>query len=419
MPESLPDNPNLDWLRKEAKRLLDELRKTDPSARLSTAQLEIARRHGFPSWRSLKAQIDSRTIEGQLIDAARKGDAKVVERLLDEHSDKLHLKVPPYDGTLLHVAAQHGQLAVVDLLLKRGSDPNAREGGDNTYAMHWAAAQGHLDIVRLLADAGGDVVGAGDDHQLEVIGWSAFGPHREVADFLVSRGARHHIFSAIAFDDADEVRRVIANDPSAVNRRMSRNENHQTALHFAIHGNRQEIVALLLELGADPLAVDGWGFPAAAYAVTADADRLVMERIRAMLDAELDSAARGKRKPNVNMMDLLAVLAHHDWGMADRLLRESVETEGTLHLMAKRGDAGAAKWLLEHGANPSALWNHWDAEVTPLHLAALGDHPDVARVLLDGGADPKIKDSKHDSDALGWAEFFQRGEMVQLLRDRA
>ena len=128
-----------------------------------------------------------------MIDATRTGDVKTLEELLDEHSDKLHLNVPPYDGTLLHVAAQHGRLAVVDLLLKRGFDPNAREAGDNTYAMYWAAANGDLDIVRLLADAGGDVVGAGDDHQLEVIGWSAFGEHRQVADFLVSRGARHHI----------------------------------------------------------------------------------------------------------------------------------------------------------------------------------------------------------------------------------
>ena len=71
----------------------------------------------------------------------------------------------------MHLAAPH--LAAVELLLKRGLDVNAREKGDNTYAMHWAGAAGRLDVVRRLADAGGDVVGHGDDHQLDVIGPSA------------------------------------------------------------------------------------------------------------------------------------------------------------------------------------------------------------------------------------------------------
>ena len=388
MPEPLPDKPNLDWLRMEAKRRLGELRKSEPAARLASAQLEIARRYGFSSWRALKAHIDSLTIDGQLIAAARDGDAKTLAALLEKYPDKMHVRVPPYDGSLLHIAATHGHLAVVDLLLARGFDPNLREGGDNTYAMHWAAAHGHLDIVRRLADAGGDVVGSGDDHQLDVIGWAAFSQNRAVADFLVSRGARHHIFSAIAFNDPDEVRRVVERDPSAVNQRMSRNENHQTALQFAVRMKRRSLVELLLELGAEPLAVDGWGFPVATYATDTETDRAVMERIR----------------------DGIAALALHDWAAVGD------PPASALHLMSKRGDVEAVKWLLANGANPSAIWSHWDSDLTPLHLAILGDHPDVARVLIEAGADPAIRDSKHDSDALGWAEFFKREDIVRLLR---
>ena len=91
--------------------------------------------------------------------------------------------------------------------------------------MHWAAAAGRLDVVTRLAEAGGDVIGAGDDHQREVIGWATCWDgcddeaHRAVADFLVSRGARHHIFSAIAMNLGDDVRRIVAADPSALNHR--------------------------------------------------------------------------------------------------------------------------------------------------------------------------------------------------------
>jgi ankyrin repeat protein len=424
---SLPDAPNLDWLRKQAKRRLGELRRTSPDAQLSDAQFDLARQYGFPSWRALKAHVDSLTIDGQLVEAAKTGDVEILTRLLDAHPGQLHLRAKPYETSLLHFAAQHGRLAAVDLLLKRGLDANTREKGDNTYAMHWAAAGGHVDVVRRLADAGGDVVGHGDDHEIEVIGWASCwdgcddDAHRAVVDLLVSRGARHHIFSAISMNLADEVRRIVAADPSALNKRQSRNENHRTPLHFAVARNRPEMVALLLELGADPLAVDGSGQPVAAYATSPDIDRRVMEKIRAMTAAELTSADRGHRQPRGGPMDLLALVALGDMDTAEQMLRENAgliaPAGGVLHLMAKRGDLRAVKWLLEHGADPGARWAHWDSDVTPLHLAVLGGHADVVRVLVDAGADPAIRDTKHDSDAIGWAEFFGRPEIVEILRD--
>jgi ankyrin repeat protein len=293
--------------------------------------------------------------------------------------------------------------------------------------MHWAAAAGHLDVVRRLADAGGDVVGHGDDHELEVIGWATCwdgcddAAHRAVAEFLVSRGARHHIFSAISMNLGDEVSRIVAADPSALNRRMSRNENNQTPLHFAARMNRPEMVALLVELGADPLAADGGGQPIASYAKGREVDRRVMEAIRALTTAELTSAERGHRAARGGALDLVASLSLGDWGTAARLIRDNVElltSGGALQLLAKRGDAPAVKWLLDHGADPNARWTHWDADVTALHMAAWSGNVEVARLLLAAGADPGIRDSKHDGDAMGWAEHFERREIRGLLEGR-
>src|SRR5918998_2392876 len=96
-------------------------------------------------------------------------------------------------------AARIGDLKAVEAILGNGVDVNARDAGDNATALHWAAAAGALDVVRALVDAGCDVHGHDDDHYLSVIGWATcWAPHAEVAEFLVQRGARHHIFSAVA-----------------------------------------------------------------------------------------------------------------------------------------------------------------------------------------------------------------------------
>jgi len=307
----------------------------------------------------------------------------------------------------LHLAAFAGHLQAVDLLLKRGLDVNVREKGDNTYAMHWAAAAGHLDVVRRLAEAGGDIVGRGDDHELEIIGWASTwddgddDAHRAVVDFLISRGARHHIFSAIALNLADEVRRIVAADPSALTKRMSRNENYQVPLQFAVRMNRPEMVKLLLELGADAASTDGTGTPAIAYAADPEVDRRVIEAL----------TSRGN-------MDVFSALALGDETTAARLVAEDGGRidDSVLPMMAKRGDASGVKWLLDHGADPNVRWAHWEAVLTPLHLAASRGHADVVRLLLAAGADPAIRDSMHDSDPIGWAEFFQQPEIVEIIK---
>jgi ankyrin repeat protein len=420
----LPDNPNLEWLRKQAKARLGELRKSNPDAKLAEAQFRLAKQYGFSSWRALKQQVDSLTLEAQIIETARKGDVKRLAKLLDEHPDKLHLKVPPYEASLLFPGAGSGSVETVDLLLKRGLDVNYREHGDNTYAIHWVAAQGNLEMVRKLADAGGDVIGEGDDHGGGVIGWASCwegcddDAHGAVVDFLISRGASHHIFSAVAMNVADEVRRIVAADLAALNQRQSRNENHATPLHFAVKMKRPQMVELLLELGADPLSVDGAGMPVAAYATNPEIDLPVMRKIRQMTLAELVSSVRGHRSLNVGLMDVVAAAALRDWQTAAKVVEANHQLmgKGALHLLSKRGDATGTKWLLGHGANPSSLSAHWDSDVTPLHLAAAQGHADVVRLLLEAGADSTIRDSKHDGDALGWAEFFRKPEIVRILK---
>jgi ankyrin repeat protein len=170
---------------------------------------------------------------------------------------------------------------------------------------------------------------------------------------------------------------------------MSRHENRQLPLHFAVRRNRPQIVALLLELGADAAATDAYGVTAAGYAAAPEVGRDVIEIL----------ARRGR-------LDLFSALALGDEETAGRFLDErgSAQADGALHLLAKRGEERAVRWLLDRGADPNARWSHWDASVTPLHLAAAQGHVGVVRLLLAAGADPSVRDSKHGGDAAGWAE---------------
>jgi hypothetical protein len=67
----LPDRPNLDQLRRQARELLraavdgephavGRLRAVSPRVTLSAAQLALAREYGFPSWAALKAEVARR-----------------------------------------------------------------------------------------------------------------------------------------------------------------------------------------------------------------------------------------------------------------------------------------------------------------------------------------------------------------------
>jgi|GEM_PF-1283248 len=303
MPKSpLPERPSLEYLKKLAKERLQKVRRSDPQAKLAGAQLAVARDHGFSSWRALKAEIEKRQAgqaaqtpgdenAARFFEACAKGDSETLRHLLASDPSLARAGDPrgQYTGwTGLHSAAQGGHLAATRLLLQHGADPNAREAGDNTYPLHWAAANREVEVVRVLLDAGGDPHGIGDVHALDAIGWATFyhepggvpGDKPEVAALLVEHGGRHHIFSAISLGDRDLIRDVVRQDPKALERRMSRFEGGQTALHFAMGLKRYNILDLLIELGADVEAEDENGHTVLASAMMRG-DREAISRLHA------------------------------------------------------------------------------------------------------------------------------------------
>jgi ankyrin repeat protein len=477
--KTLPAQPNLEHLKNEAKQRLKALRAQQPRAQLTEAQLAVARDYGFASWRALKAHVHQitrkrmfaaaragdietvrRTFEGgfdpsltdddgrtihqigktggsqaiellarefqerrdrpaaveqavkAILDAAEKGRADELGRLLDAHPDLIDARGGNLCGrTALHIAAWRNRGACARLLLERGADVRIRDYGDNAYALHFAADAADLDVVTLLVEAGSDVIGEGDDHQVGVLGWATcFARVREdVAAYLLAHGAKLNLWCAIALDREDEVRGFIAHDSSCLRERMSRNEHYRTPLHHAAAKNRPRMVRLLLDLGADPNATDAAGMTALATASQEHADFAIVTLL----------LAAGAK------LDFVSALFLGRYEAAEAMLRDDPSRIGphgrdtiALHLSVSKRNAAAVRWLIAHGADVNAKGNLWDCGHAALHMTAESGAVDMARLLLDAGADPNIRDDKYDATVLGWAEFCEQAQIAELVRGR-
>ena len=233
MPTALPSQPHIDWLKKTAKQRLAALHAIDPSAKLAQAQHDVAREYGFANWRALKAHVDTVSLDGQLVNAAVKGDARELDRLLTEHPQKMSVTGGQWKMPLLHLAASEGHLDCVDVVLARGFGVDTRDRLDNATALHWAAQGGHIPVIDRLLDAGADIDGEGDEHAIGVIGWATCFKHvqRAAAEHLLARGAKPTIFSAVALDRGDLVQALVEGNPTllAAKMRPVRTTSHAAA----------------------------------------------------------------------------------------------------------------------------------------------------------------------------------------------
>jgi hypothetical protein len=76
--------------------------------------------------------------------------------------------------------------------------------------------------------------------------------------------------------------------------------------------------------------------------------------------------------------------------------------------------------LIEHGAkvNLQATFGgltHGQG-VTALHMASQCGHLAMVRMLIEKGADPKIKDDLYHSDAAGAAAYFGRNDVRDYIK---
>jgi ankyrin repeat protein len=364
MSDALPARPNLEWLKKTAKQQLRELRSRDPAVKLADAQLALARRHGFSSWRALKAHIESLVAAPANMDDERVaaflrdvggGRIDAIKTTLAATPEIVNAVGPhPYWGGRpqgLHVSIETKRRDVFDLLLEAGADVN----GSNDHYDHWSPLM--LSYDRNRAD---------------------------MREALLARGARVGVIESLMAGDDAAVRRMLQRGRAA----LPPDPNGGSILAFA---RTTYAIDRLLELGVATDVKDRWQTtPMEAMSrLGARGQSLVQHLLSRGIAAPPEVYARmGDR---TSLERLLA--ANPSLIRSDDLLIAAVDF----------GHHDLVQWLLDLGANPSARWS-MGSQGTALHSAAWNGDLEMVQLLVAAGADIRALDREHN----GTAEQFAR-----------
>ena len=249
--DGLPARPSLEFLKKLAKQQVVALRRQGKTASLSAAQLTLARKYGFPSWRKLKAHVESLKQAAAAVEAVSSGDTKSLKRLLSQNSSLANARVDN-ERTLLHVATDWpghfpNNMETIAALVASGADVNAAFAGRHSETpLHWAASTNDVRAINVLLDHGaniearGSVIGGGTPMSDAV----AFGQW-QAARRLVERGAQTTLWQAAALGLMDRVDKYFKAVPPPTPDEIT------NAFWCACHGGQRAAAEYLLDRGAD------------------------------------------------------------------------------------------------------------------------------------------------------------------------
>ncbi|MGE0815953.1 MAG: ankyrin repeat domain-containing protein [Vicinamibacterales bacterium] len=292
-------------------------------------------------------------------------------------------------------AAMRRDAAGVRALLHQGADVNAAQG-DGMTALHWAARHGDAALTETLLYAGANVMATSRLGRYTALHVACQGTSDAVVRALLARGADANAATSTGATPL-MLAAEVGHEPSVaalleagaeVN--AAENANGQTALMFAAAYDRAGVVGQLLARGAK-----------------ADATSKVVNLTALTAEGEGDgrppepqgqqggAAAQGQQAQARAGGQGGGRGPGGGGGIAgvSRPFRynELIGAQGglsALHFASRQGGVAAARALVEHGANVN-LQSPGD-RTTPLLIATLNGHYDLAKYFLEHGADPNL-----------------------------
>jgi len=164
--DALPARPSLEFLKKLAKQQVVALRRQGTATSLAAVQLTLARKYGFPSWRKLKAHVESLKQAAAAVEAISSGDTKSLKRLLSQNSSLANTRVDN-ERTLLHVATDwpghlpnNMETIARASRLRRRCQRSVRRPPFRD-SLHWAASSNDVGAIDVLLDHGANIEARG------------------------------------------------------------------------------------------------------------------------------------------------------------------------------------------------------------------------------------------------------------------
>jgi ankyrin repeat protein len=335
---------------------------TTSAVSIAEARRELARRHGFSSWRELRAHVESlpETPFVLAYQAVETDDLERLTELLDRHPELVHVR-GTNGNDLLGMA---NGIELVRLLLARGADPN--RGNDYGWTkLHQAGYSNRRTLAEVMLAAGAhtDLSARGDGGTPLVV--ALFWGHRDVVDLLGLEPRNLRV--AAGLGELELIRELAGAKEAGAHRGF-----------FRPHG----------------------GFP--AWQPSDDAQEV--------LDEALVWAAKADR---VEALPLLVELGARV---------DADPYRGTPLIWAgANGRVASIRKLVEIGADVNQRGTFGGPDhgegVTALHLAAQGGRLEAVEALLELGADPTIHDALHDGPPSGWAAFGGHADLAERLRE--
>jgi ankyrin repeat protein len=459
--QTLPDRPNLEHLKKQAKSLLNAVRAKEPEAlqrfqilprpaatdlALHDAQSVIAREYGFKSWNELREHVEERTLSfaaaidefvrcatGSAPTRAMRllamhpgiahanlqteivlGDAVAVGARLqkDPHAARKPGGIQGWEPLLYacHTCLNHdaperaaGLVEIARTLLARGANPNAvyhwNWHRELPRTALWAAlcATNHLPLAQVLLEGGANPTDGVSSHI------TAGGGNLAALELLNRFGLNVDGIAGgvpplrYILGWADKDTGVRWLLEHGANPNLAWGEQNDAPLHLAAQRWGVPMVELLVKHGADIHQRRADG--RTAYTVAElHGNREIAEWL----------LAHGAKSELTSLERFISICTRGDRAGAEAMLRTEPALRGQLarehhllmHVPAERGDAKVLEAMLSCGFDPNVK----DSDgVTALHRTAMAGHANATRVLIEHGAAVNALDGMFSGTPLLWA----------------